>query len=322
MTSTKSSGNFLPPLNRGPRLAAQRRAVFNDIQKRRTEFVKSLAVLGGPQITVENTLDQSPCPDYEFEFVAQNVPIEGVKLHDKEFISGCECQDCSSGSCGCLKDKMWHDNDPVEFAYDKKGHLLERILDEKLTIYECNSTCDCSDQCPNKMVMRGRTIMMEVFKTEDKGWAVRSPEVIPKGAFVTCYRGELLDSQTAELRGKTYDELGQTYLFDLDGFADDLEVQQLPMLTIDAYKKGDISRFFNHSCDPNLRSFAVSHGIAQEYDVAFFATRTIKAGEELCFDYDPGWSEKEAENLLNNVRDPVGKCQCNASNCRGWIFHK
>lgn len=245
-------------------------------------------------------------------------------MFDKDFMSGCDCANhCRHSDCPCVIDKFWYDDDPVQFAYDTNGLLQSRILHEKLTIYECNETCGCGPQCKNKVVMNGRKLRLVVFKTIAKGWGVRCPIPIPQGTFVSCYRGELIDSQTAEKRGRTYDEIGQTYLFDLDLFADDLEGQDLPMLTIDAYRKGDISRFFNHSCDPNLFSIAVSHGSAQQYEIAFFAGRHIKANEELCFDYDPTWQKKEAERDQGSLSQaPLGKCYCGTTRCRGWLFHK
>jgi SET domain-containing protein len=55
-----------------------------------------------------------------------------------------------------------------------------------------------------------------VFKTEHKGWGVRTLQAIPKGSFVCDYVGEVIDQHKAEQVGKIYDAKKRSYLFDLD----------------------------------------------------------------------------------------------------------
>lgn len=64
---------------------------------------------------------------------------------------------------------------------------------------------------------------------------------ILKNQFVTEYVGEVLTSDEAEERGKVYDHVGMTYLFDLD-YND-----RHAAYTVDAKKFGNISHFINHS---------------------------------------------------------------------------
>ncbi|CCG82246.1 Histone-lysine N-methyltransferase [Taphrina deformans PYCC 5710] len=326
---------ILPPLVRGPRLAGQRRRVLADLRASRRQFVEALGALGGPPITVTNTADQEARPAAVFEFIPHNVPADELKAQDttkvffnRDYIAGCDCRESCGTSqgttCSCIADRYWHFEDtkePVFFAYDRDGLVHNHILEHTLPIYECTEKCGCGPDCANKRVLRGRRLRLDLFKTTKKGWGIRCPEDIPKGTFVSCYRGELLDPTGSEARGREYDLIGETYLFDLDEWQVDLEEQNIPMLTIDAYKKGDISRFFNHSCRPNLKSIPVSNGVPQEYEVAFFTTRAIKAREELCFDYDPVWLQKRNEAATNNQPfDPFGKCLCGEKSCRGWIF--
>jgi hypothetical protein len=56
---------------------------------------------------------------------------------------------------------------------------------------------------------------------------------------------------------------------------------------MDAHFKGNISRFYNHSCSPNV---FVQNVFIETWDVrfpwvAFFTASTIKAGTELVWDY-------------------------------------
>lgn len=334
---SRSRKIILPPLVRGPKFLGQRKAAFLELRAKRSHFLELCSVLDGPRITITNHLDQDPCPSLVFEFIPRNQPSIDLAQQDlkkvlfnRDYIAGCDCtSDCRAGAgepCACIADKLWHFEDgteSVKFAYDDKGRVLDRILDETLPIYECTEVCGCGTECPNKVVMRGRQLPLEIFKTTAKGWGVRCTVAIPRGTFVACYRGELLDAQGAERRGRDYDIVGQTYLFDLDEWNLDLEAQNIPMLTIDAYKKGDISRFFNHSCSPNLKSLPVTNGVPQEYEVAFFATSNIRAREELCFDYDPQWLQKKLRaEQAGKLFEPLARCFCSAASCRQWIFCK
>ena len=75
---------------------------------------------------------------------------------------------------------------------------------------------------------------------------------------------------------------------------------------IDATKKGNISRFINHSCDPNAETQKWT--INGELRVGFFSRKDIKAGDEITFDYQYQRYGKEAQ-----------QCYCGAHSCRGWI---
>ncbi|OXB59688.1 hypothetical protein ASZ78_005016 [Callipepla squamata] len=119
----------------------------------------------------------------------------------------------------------------------------------------------------------------------------------------------IITSEEAERRGQVYDRQGATYLFDLDYVED--------VYTVDAAHYGNISHFVNHSvgapplpkpppapqragaapsdphpptpqCDPNLQVYNVFIENLDERlpRIALFATRPIRAGEELTFDYN------------------------------------
>ncbi|RXG51199.1 Histone-lysine N-methyltransferase SUV39H2 [Armadillidium vulgare] len=79
--------------------------------------------------------------------------------------------------------------------------------------------------------------------------------------------------------------MGCTYLFDLDYNKGD----QNPY-TVDAVKYGNVSHFINHSCDPNLVVFNVWVNCLDPDlpKLALFASRDIKKGEEITFDYNSG----------------------------------
>jgi hypothetical protein len=75
---------------------------------------------------------------------------------------------------------------------------------------------------------------------------------------------------------------------------------------IDALKKGNISRFVNHSCAPNciLQKWVVQNRIR----MGIFTTRNILAGEELTFDYK-----------FERYGEKAQPCYCGESVCEGVI---
>lgn len=157
-----------------------------------------------------------------------------------------------------------------------------------------------------------------IFRTNNGcGWGVKAGENIVRGSFVAEYVGEVITSTDAESRGKTYGKKalkppykclqqtsltegvsiwfdarlvflpadadgGGTYLLDLD-----FNSGSANKYTIDAGKYGNVTRFINHSCDPNLWLFNVwIENLDPEMpQIAFFANRDIFAGEELTFNY-------------------------------------
>lgn len=79
---------------------------------------------------------------------------------------------------------------------------------------------------------------------------------------------------------------------------------------VDGRKKGNIGRYFNHSCDPNLfcQYVFVDTQDVRFPSVAFFAIRDIKAGSELT------WSYNYDDDIDMGI-EPV-LCRCGADNCR------
>lgn len=75
------------------------------------------------------------------------------------------------------------------FPYDGKSCLVN--WPPGTPIYECNINCQCDTLCKNRVLQKGVTILMEVYKTKNRGWGARSLEPIPRGKFVCEYTGEV-----------------------------------------------------------------------------------------------------------------------------------
>uniref|UniRef100_A0A671PS79 [histone H3]-lysine(4) N-trimethyltransferase n=1 Tax=Sinocyclocheilus anshuiensis TaxID=1608454 RepID=A0A671PS79_9TELE len=82
---------------------------------------------------------------------------------------------------------------------------------------------------------------------------------------------------------------------------------------IDARQQGNLGRFINHSCSPNLfvqNVFVDTHDLRFPW-VAFFASKRIKAGTELTWDYNYEVGSVEGKVLL---------CCCGSLRCTGRLL--
>ena len=120
-------------------------------------------------------------------------------------------------------------------------------------------------------------------------WGLFTQEFIPAGAFVLEYVGEVISARDGDKRGKVYDRLGMSYLFDMNDFDDDDSFDKKHQdkysdgffpLCVDATFYGNESRFINHSCEPNLKSYNLVTDVESitYHHIGLFATRNIPAG--------------------------------------------
>ncbi|KHN98612.1 Histone Lysine Methyltransferase [Metarhizium album ARSEF 1941] len=304
-------------------------------------------------ITVVNEIDGQTLPQ-NFRFINGVVLGAGVSAADLSFRSGCTCgqdEDCQYSGCLCLADLDQDEasddsaDDYSEFdtaaaaapllarkkayAYhihgSKAGLLRSKLYTSKLPLYECHQGCACSSDCPNRVVERGRTVPLQIFRTQDRGWGVRTQESIKKGQFVDRYLGEVITSAEADRRraASVVYRRKDVYLFALDKFTDPRSLDgrlKGPPLEVDGEFMSGPTRFINHSCDPNLRIFARvgDHADKHIHDLALFAIKDIQKGEELTFDYVDGASG-DSEDLDGKMED-MTKCLCGSSKCRRFLW--
>ncbi|KAL9594678.1 MAG: hypothetical protein Q9219_006898, partial [cf. Caloplaca sp. 3 TL-2023] len=342
-----SSSRTLPPSQQPQRfhrieIPRRRRApiIPTDAVARaaRDRFLANLHALTGPPVTVVNEFDESS-PSTAFNFVNQSIFGNGVTRAPVEVMLGCECKKhygpnpgCQYLSCGCLQDSARNDRGSYVFPYGAglrdKGCLRNFYLESRNHIYECNSHCNCDDDCKNRNVQHGRQIPLEIFKTANRGWGLRCPIPLRKGSFIDTYRGEIITTAEAISRGNSRTADEGNYFMNFDKFTEPEAIPKSTFLTdhpthlswhaakvaagdwepyiskdgqemylnpaytpylyvCDGMHIGGPTRFMNHSCEPNCRLFTVSynHSDPNLYDLAFFTTEEISAGEELTFDY-------------------------------------
>ncbi|KAL2635753.1 hypothetical protein R1flu_007232 [Riccia fluitans] len=231
-------------------------------------------------------------PPERFEYIVEIKYPEGIRLKPAKT---CPCAKECWDRCPCLK---WNHGEP---PYNENGSLVRG----KKAVYECGPQCSCGSECFNRSSQRGIRFNLEVFKTKDKGWGVRSTDYIPPGSFICEYLGEVVHTSEADLRVSTDD-----YLFDLNvpksqekrfgdvsGLVDDVhddgdeeDDPDCEKWTIDAREYGSVARFINHSCGGNLFAQCVFY---EHHDMRFphimlFAMEKISPYTELSYDYGDG----------------------------------
>ncbi|XP_063975410.1 histone-lysine N-methyltransferase NSD2 isoform X2 [Diachasmimorpha longicaudata] len=204
-----------------------------------------------------------------------NKPVGNVKPMEMEVDVACEC------------DGKW------EHPCSPDSDCLNRILS-----IECNPTiCPAGAKCNNQSFVRRKYPLMEPFHTAGRGWGLKTLEAIKSGQFVIEYVGEVIDEaeykrrlhRKKELRNENY------YFLTIDNYR-----------TIDAEPKGNLSRFMNHSCQPNCETQKWT--VNGDTRIGLFALKDIEKGEELTFNYN-----------LATEGETKKPCLCGASNCSGYI---
>lgn len=207
------------------------------------------------------------------------------KLHNREVME-CECTtseyDRSRGIKAC--------------GYE----CLNRML-----LIECGPMCPCGQWCTNRRFQRRSyaSHKISLFKTEMKGYGLRTIEPIRKGRFLVEYVGEVIDMDELARRNKKYKREGNIHQY---------VMSLIHGTVIDSTIKGNWARFINHSCEPNC--VAEKWLVNGEYRMGIFAKRDLNADEEITIDYR--FETFGAADLINE------KCYCGASTCRGTISVK
>ncbi|XP_023647402.2 histone-lysine N-methyltransferase EHMT1-like [Paramormyrops kingsleyae] len=238
-----------------------------------------------------NAVDSEPCPD-NYRYMPDNCVTSPLTI-DKNIthLQYCVCKDdCSSAHCMCSQLSLgcW---------YDKEGRLLSEFSrEEPPLIFECNHACSCWRTCKNRVVQNGFRVRLKLFRTSTMGWGVQTLQDIPQGTFVCEYVGEIISDAEADVRED------DSYLFNLDNKVGDV-------YCVDARFYGNISRFINHMCEPNLFPVRVftTHQDLRFPHIAFFASKNISAGDELGFDYG---------NHFWEIKSKYFACQCSSPKCR------
>ena len=140
------------------------------------------------------------------------------------------------------------------------------------------------------------SVGVEVVRTGNRGFGVRSCRTWAPGEIVMEYTGEIVSEGECQRRMREeYKDKMCYYLMELERG-----------LIIDG-TKGSMARFINHSCEPNCEVRMVKVNGTPRMGV-FAGERGVATGEELTYDYN-----------FDNFGESLQKCFCGAPTCRGYL---
>lgn len=270
-------------------------------------------IAGGKElipICAVNAFDSEKPP--AFSYIAKMMYADLTNLLPPQ---GCDCTgrcaDSLKCSCAC--------KNGGEIPYNHNGAIVEA----KPLVYECGPSCKCPPYCYNRVTQNGIKLPLEIFKTETRGWGVRSLTFIPSGTFICEYVGELLEDKEAEKRknDEYLFDIGQNYSdcsLDPDGQRSSTESSEEVGYTIDAAYYGNVGRFINHSCSPNLyaQNVLYDHSDKKMPHIMLFAAENIPAMKELTYHYN--YSLDQVHDSDGNIK--MKSCYCGSSDCVGRLY--
>lgn len=221
-----------------------------------------------------------PVKPPQYVKIKTNKVVGNVKTVDVDTstISPCECKPNSEHPCS------------------PDSECLNRIL-----MVECDpNTCPAGEKCENQYFEKRIYPSLAPCFTDGRGWGLKVLEDIPKGTFVIEYVGEVIDDEEYQKRLlRKHEEKDENYYF--------LTIDSTRI--IDAGPKGNVSRFMNHSCQPNCETQKWT--VMGDTRVGLFSLCNIPANTELTFNYN-----------LESKGNEKKPCMCGASMCSGFIGAK
>lgn len=208
----------------------------------------------------------------EFELELENVHYLNAK---KQFTyitrneyrvrrSKIDTDDCG-GDCGCQ----------LTTSQIKLGILGcgAGCLNRMMSI-ECDANCKLREFCSNQRFQKFENAPCAVFITEKKGYGLFASKHIPKNTFIMEFVGEVVSMAEFKNRSKQYAKQKTRHCYVMTSAGNKL---------IDATKKGNLTRFANHSCDPNAETQKWT--VNGEGRIGIFSRKAIEAFEEITINY-------------------------------------
>jgi [histone H3]-lysine9 N-trimethyltransferase EHMT len=254
-------------------------------------------------ILLFNDIDDDQDP-LLFEYLARPIfPASAVQGKFASGGGGCGCMGNCTIGCPCAE------RNGGEFAYDAGGTLLRG----KPLVYECGPYCICPMTCPNRVSQKGLKTRLEVFRSRETGWGVRSLDLIRAGTFVCEFSGIVLTKQQSEIVTANSGEclvypnqLPARWLDwgDISDVMPDFAAADFPPhpdinFSIDVSRARNVACYLSHSCCPNV---FVQFVLFDHYNPAYphlmvFAMENIPPMRELSIDY--GMIEEFVGKLTN-----------------------
>ncbi|KAK4787287.1 hypothetical protein SAY86_011120 [Trapa natans] len=213
--------------------------------------------------------------------------------------TGCACEADCGEDCLCIA------KNGGEFPYSVNGLLIKG----KSLVFECGPHCRCPPSCRNRVSQKGRKLRLEIFRSRETGWAVRSLDVIQAGSFVCEYTGVILTREQAQIIAMNGDGLVYPSRFtpkweewgDLSKVFSEFVRPTFPSIppldfAMDVSKMRNLACYISQSQMPNLlvQNVLYDHNNVSFPHLMLFALENIPPLMELSLDYGvpDDWSGK------------------------------
>ncbi|PNX81589.1 putative histone-lysine N-methyltransferase H3 lysine-9 specific suvh9-like protein, partial [Trifolium pratense] len=113
-----------------------------------------------------NDIDDNQEPLF-YEYL-RNTTFPQFVFHQSGKATGCQCVEACTDGCFCSM------KNGGEFPYNLQGLLVRG----KPLIFECGPFCSCPPNCRNRVAQKGLKFRLEVFRSTQTGWGVRSLDLI------------------------------------------------------------------------------------------------------------------------------------------------
>ncbi|KAL1522612.1 hypothetical protein AB1Y20_017595 [Prymnesium parvum] len=236
-----------------------------------------------PDDLKEELSNGSVLPKDDFAPPPYSVIRRSVYMHSepREALPAIDSEMCSCASTTGVCDEACHN----------------RSLQQECTSTNCSVGAGMCKNRPLAQLHASGALPLQVIKTERKGWGVKATRDIACGDLVVEYVGEVIDRATWEERKASLGRFDHMYFMALN----QNEI-------VDASHRGNIARFINHSCSPNL--VVQKWYINRVPRLLLFAKFDINAGDELSYNYAMKW--------FGNP-DFAQRCYCLSKKCTGFM---
>ncbi|CAH8331430.1 unnamed protein product [Eruca vesicaria subsp. sativa] len=247
-----------------------------------------------------NDIDFDRGPEGYDYIVRSAINTSVVSSHGGGDNRGCDCKFSCGNDCLCMR------RNGGELPYDEDGTLLRG----KPVVFECGVLCSCGPSCQNRVTQKGLSKRLEVFRSRETGWGVRTLDFIHAGMFICEYAGVVLTKDQAEIVSMNGDPLVYPGRFaekwrlwgDLSQVYPDYVQPSYPSLppvdfAMDVSKLRNVASYISHSKEPNVMAQFVlyDHSNLMFPRVMLFALENISPLTELSLDY--GLDDKREEQL-------------------------
>ncbi|KAM0887834.1 hypothetical protein ACQ4PT_028740 [Festuca glaucescens] len=241
------------------------------------------------RIPVCNTVDKDRSPLDDTKYIARP-RLPPPRLESRRRCCGYRASASSSSSrCACVKR-----NGGGGPPYNADGTLVKGMP----MVYECGAQCACPPSCPNRVTQRGMRHRLEVFRSAETEWGVRTLDLIQPGAFICEFSGDVVaagastdwdgyvDPRKFPPRWKEWGDASAATLPDDEG-PPLLAQCPTPAYVLDVSKRRNLAPYICHSGAPNAFVQFVVCGDESEScpHLTVFALETIPPMRDLSIDY-------------------------------------